>query len=360
MARAFIRVGGVLQRTGTSRTAWLLAAVVAGTLSAAPPAASHDLRAPPVEPAPLAPAPTNASSPCATCHAEIAREWDASQHHRAASDPSYVASLTREPKALPFCRKCHAPSADPAFATPAPAREHGIGCVDCHAGMDRAHATPSAAPAPASARACACCHEFGFPAGTSMMQKTETEHQASAYADVSCASCHMPSIAGGRSHHDHTFRVTGAMLSQALVADVARAKGTRIAFRLRPGEIGHAFPTGDLFRRLVVRVEAVRDGRVEASAERYLYRHFRSVALPSGESSKVETSDDRVGASLEPCFELDVGPRGRDLPLRIEIALERVEQPRGSRERDAEVSAHVPVWTKMLDGAGEGKDRPCR
>lgn len=328
-------------------------------MSAAPPASSRDREAD----ASTAAAPvarTSASSGCASCHSAIAREWEGSDHHRAASDPSYVTALTRELNNRPFCRKCHAPSADPAFATPPAEREHGIGCTDCHAGMERPHAATDRQHAHAPTRACATCHEFTFPAGTTPMQKTATEHAASPYADVSCESCHMPSVPHDRAHHDHSFRVTPAMLAQALVADVARAGDERVAFRLRPGEVGHAFPTGDLFRRLVVRVEAVRDGRTVASAERYLYRHFRNVTLPSSESSKVEASDDRVGAALEPCFELDVGPRGRGLPLRIEIALEKVEQPRGSRERDAEVSAHVPVWTRTLDDTPEGKNRPCR
>ena len=44
--------------------------------------------------------PSNGAT-CESCHAEIAREWESSLHHRSASDPLYERALAREP--LPFC-----------------------------------------------------------------------------------------------------------------------------------------------------------------------------------------------------------------------------------------------------------------
>src|SRR5580693_2517646 len=48
---------------------------------------------------------------CEGCHEDIAREWRASMHAQADTDPIYRRALAIEP--LPFCRGCHAPEADP-------------------------------------------------------------------------------------------------------------------------------------------------------------------------------------------------------------------------------------------------------
>jgi hypothetical protein len=193
-----------------------------------------------------------------------------------------------------------------------------------------------------------------------MMQKTETEHAGSAFRAKPCASCHMETVTHGpRPHRDHRFDVA-PLLARAIRADVARASATRAAFRLRPGEIGHAFPTGDLFRRVAIHVEAIgEDGKSVAGARRYLMRRFTSTLLPNGESAKVEVRDDRVGgADLAPCIEVDVGSLGAGLPLRVEIALDDVDHPRGGRDEDAVVSAHLPVFRAVV--AKDDAPRPCR
>jgi hypothetical protein len=296
---------------------------------------------------------------CESCHVEIAREWESSLHHRSASDPLYERALTREP--LPFCRGCHAPSADPQWSTPPLAREKGTGCTDCHAGLAGEHSSLAAANHPSHpAKACASCHEFAFPNGQGSMQKTASEHRASAFSGTACSSCHMESTGPGKKHRDHRFEVGREMLARALVADVARAGATRVAFRLRPGSIGHAFPTGDLFRRLVVEVEALDEGgNVLARKRRYLSRHFLSKRLPDGTTIRVDGPDSRVGAGLAPCFELDVGPRGDSRAFRIGIAHERVEEPRSGREDDAAVGAHVLIWERILEATPEASLSPC-
>ncbi len=191
------------------------------------------------------------------------------------------------------------------------------------------------------------------------MQKTETEHQRSAFSEVSCASCHMSSAVKGTPHRDHSFTVPTEMIARALVADVARAAPTRMAFRLKPGRVGHALPTGDLFRRLVVTVDAKDEqGRVVSRARRYLARHFAQKQMPGGSHARVDFRDDRVGADLEPCFELDVG-RGSHRTYEIEIAYERVLQPRSQREDDAVVEAHVPILERTVSATMPLTLRPC-
>jgi len=292
---------------------------------------------------------TGSAGACGTCHSAIAREWAGSSHHRSASNEHYTAAVEREP--LAFCRGCHAPSGDASYSTSrqTAAFESGIGCTTCHEGMKVDHAS-SSAERHSSAKTCASCHEFSFPTSPALMQKTNAEHAVSAFASTACESCHMPPSAEGKSHRSHRFDVA-PLVTQALVADVSRASPTRIAFRLAPGEIGHSFPTGDLFRRLSVRVEAA-DGRV--LSEKFLARHFRSIR-----GTNVEQSDDRVGApGLARCFELEVKGLDRAVPLVASIALEHVEMPRREGDRAAVVSARIPVFRESFPSQPE-TFRPC-
>ena len=288
---------------------------------------------------------------CATCHSAIAREWAGSSHHRSASNESYTAAVEREP--LAFCRGCHAPSGDASYSTSRQtlAFEGGIGCTTCHEGMAADHASSLAAPrkASSSVKACVTCHEFSFPTSPALMQKTGAEHRGSAFAKTGCETCHMLSV-GERPHRDHRFDVA-PLVGQALVADVSRASPTRLAFRLAPGEIGHAFPTGDLFRRLSVRVEST-DGRV--LTERFLARHFTSVR-----GTNLEQADDRVGApGLARCFELEIAGLDRSAPVVASIALERVEMPRPAGDGAAIVSARIPLFRESFPSLPE-TFRPC-
>lgn len=281
---------------------------------------------------------------CATCHQAIADEWRRSAHRRSGTDPAYVEAVTKEP--LPFCRACHVPSGDASRPTPAAVAERGIGCVDCHASTAPDHAQRGASKTASPARTCASCHEFRFPSGKGLMQKTATEHARSALSASSCESCHMPAVPGPpRSHVDHRFEVDDAMLARALVADVARAGPSRIAVRLVPGKVGHAMPTGDLFRRLEVRATATdaATGDVLGTATRYLSRKFRTERV-GDTAARVDAFDDRVGADLPPCFELDLGRRAAGAPIALAVTYQRVQEPRTGDERGAVVTSSVPVF----------------
>lgn len=302
---------------------------------------------------------------CGSCHDEIVREWESSKHHLAASNRSFTAALDREPEGdRAFCRGCHAPTATDAHApTPFVPRQEGIGCASCHA-TSPGHALGGAAhtTTTTTTKACASCHQFTFPSGKGLMQMTANEHAKSEHAGTACATCHMPRGDGAaKAHVDHRFDV-GSMLARALVADVARASATSVAFRLRPGEIGHAFPTGDLYRRLRVTAKTS-----SVKKERYLSRHFKTLEGVGHQHPKIDDDgrDDRVGASNQPaCFELDLGERAKDVPIDVEIVLERVEQPRTARESDAEVSARLAVVERAIPVAPATTTttgyRPCR
>jgi hypothetical protein len=163
---------------------------------------------------------------------------------------------------------------------------------------------PEAAPHPlrrsaafGGAGACAGCHEFRFPGmpgedDGAFMQTTAREHARSPAAAKACAACHMPLVGGRRSH---AFAATrdAVWLRRNLRATAARAGGA-VRITLVQADPGHAFPTGDLFRRLEVGCE-VRgaDGRLLQREVRHLARHFQ---LLPGRSGRVLVGDDRVFA----------------------------------------------------------------
>lgn len=283
---------------------------------------------------------------CEACHPEIAAEWRASLHHRAATEPSYLRALRREPSA--FCRGCHAPEGDPDAPSRA-ARELGVGCVTCHAPEGEVLAAPSTlsretsphpllrAPEFAGTAACGGCHEFAFPAASALMQATLREHAASAFAAVSCAGCHMPTAGGARPHRSHRFAASRdpEALRRALRAAAERRPGGQVRLTLEPGIVGHAFPTGDLFRRLVVRAEVV-GGR--GADQRVLARHF-------GRDTRTELADDRVGVGGPRVVALGLGAAAEGRPIRWSIRYERVAFP-----RDARAAAELDGVTEVSAG----------
>jgi len=85
------------------------------------------------------------------------------------------------------------------------------------------------------------------------MQATVTE-AAAVGGGGDCNDCHMPKTAGAAPHRSHRFAVDEGMLKGAL--DVATARdGDRVTLTLTSRGVGHAFPTGDLFRRLMLTVK---------------------------------------------------------------------------------------------------------
>jgi hypothetical protein len=260
---------------------------------------------------------------CARCHEEIAAEWRASLHHRAWQNPYFVRAYALEP--TPFCRKCHAPGADPSAEPPPLAREAGVGCAACHVvpigvagarslpGRQGGHAVLGDARLATSA-ACGGCHEFAFPAPRGFdagpMQDTLGEHARSAASGTACQGCHMPPTAsrGGGTHRSHAFRVQGdrAMLAQAVVVKSAELAGGEVRLTIAPGAIGHAFPTGDLYRRAEVRaapIDAAGHTLAPGSSEA-LERTFKLAQAGHGATVRVQRSDSRLS-----------GPRSLVLPV---------------------------------------------
>jgi hypothetical protein len=274
-----------------------------------------------------------ANEACARCHAEAAAAWRGSLHAQAWTDPVFQRSYEVEPAR--FCRDCHAPET----ATPA----MGVACVTCHdpggsgvvlAGAARPGAEPSPHPvqrdpAFSGPTACAGCHEFPFPDAAqrghdgAQMQRTVTEHAASRFAARACATCHMPKTPHGGRAHGFAVASDPAMLRRALVAHVTRT-GDAVGFDLAPGEVGHALPTGDLFRRLVLIAEVVgEDHQLIAHATRSLGRHFRFEPGPHGGKVQREIADDRIQGTMH--VDVDLGPRAHGQPIAWRIEWQRVQ-----------------------------------
>jgi hypothetical protein len=318
---------------------------------------------------------------CEACHADIAAEWRGSHHRSAFTDLAFQGALAVEP--LAFCRGCHAPEAPPESPPPPELAAIGVACVTCHIAGDALLAPPkdasSAAPhaslrsqAFATKEACAGCHEFDFPdaalrpapapearpAAPEKMQLTLAEHAASAYAEAACAGCHMPFVGEGRGRHrSHAFASSRDPLAQANALSISATRlGATIEIELAPGEVGHAFPTGDLFRRLAVTAEVVgEDGALLASQTRFLARHYRPVALPGGHKARAAVQDDRPGAPAlegEPArVSFDFGSAAASRSIFVRVVYQRVAHAADGQEAAAAVESEVTLLERELPAA---------
>jgi len=229
------------------------------------------------------------------------------------------------------------------------------------------------------AGACKNCHEFAFPDSALrrsplLMQSTVSEHAASSAAAQTCADCHMPvtlTRPGERPHRDHRFRASRdpEFLRRALTVSAQRGPGV-VRFTLRSQGVGHAFPTGDLFRRLEVGVEVVADDyRVLQRSTALLTRHFK----PDGAGSFVHRAllrDTRIGPTALPGAGGDHGPVGErqvELPVTAPgpdargiawwVSYQRVAFPRAG-DQAAEIEADIILASGLLPLGEQVSDTP--
>ena len=293
------------------RVVWVLAA--AGCAGALPARA----------PAPRDPSATSGEpvTGCEGCHAAIATEWQSSFHRTAFVDGTYQASLAlEESKEHAFCNRCHDAAATRAGVGA------GVDCISCHGSS--AHRTPKTNAASGS---CATCHEFTFDDGRpELVQKTVTEHAASDFAAVTCAECHMEDSNG---HKDHRFLSghTPERIGRALQIRVTRGEKESSLHISIQSSAGHAFPTGDMFRRarLVLFAEGAR-GEIVANAERTFGRTWGGVRVGQHAGARTEVSDTRIRGSWQEDVELET-PTAPITHVRWSIVYERVIAIRGAQ-----------------------------
>jgi len=183
------------------------------------------------------------------------------------------------------------------------------------------------------------------------MQSTVSEHRASPFAGVACASCHMPAVQGASGQHrSHAFASSedAARVRASVRVEAARRPGATVRITLEPNGVGHAFPTGDLFRRLEVSAEAIGpDQQVLGRARRYLTRHF-GYARSSGVVIKKLLSDDRVGAGERRVVDLDLGAAAEGAPIAYRVLYQRVEHPQSVNDDDALIGGEVIIAEATL------------
>ena len=192
--------------------------------------------------------------------------------------------------------------------------------------------------------ACAGCHEFAFPQRPErqarlLMQSTASEHRASPLAGASCSLCHMPDAGPpgpGPRHRSHVFTgARDAALVKRAVRVTAERRGTAARIRIEAAGVGHAFPTGDLFRRLEVSAEVIGgDQQVDAETTRHLARHF---GVEKGTPIRALQSDDRVSAGAPASVDLELGPGATGRAIVWRVAYQRVEHPITAGEEGAAV-----------------------
>lgn len=301
---------------------------------------------------------------CEDCHVTIAREWRSSYHRLANQDPAFQRALAREP--VPFCRRCHAPEADPGQDATGWAAENGVACVTCHVldgqitagSADGTHRGQAPHPLRRDARlagqgACVRCHEFQFPDGRwrrrpELMQSTISEHRALAPAGTTCINCHMPQVRDSRggAHRSHAFLAghDDATLRAAVRVQAVRSRNT-LTLVLTPQRVGHAFPTGDLFRRLQLSVTAEGEPPLPAQ-HRELMRHFATVQQLPGHRVRIVDSDDRLRDRSELLFVLPQEAASR--PLRFRVTYQRVAFPIDQRGGPAVLDGEVLLASGVL------------
>lgn len=267
---------------------------------------------------------TNAD--CAACHLDVAKEHDASFHRVAFTDSTYQASLALEaPKEHAFCNGCHAPDGE----------KDGVGCIACHGATPKSVKTAASSPhaltvdpAFGTERACAKCHQFEFNDGRpDLVQRTLEEHAASDMSGQPCQQCHMAERGPRRKH---TFEAAHSLAwLKGSVQVKAKRTGSGHETKVQVSIVawaGHAFPTGDMFRRARLLVFGEReDGAIVASEERIFGRTWGA----DERGLRKELSDTRIRGHFSEEFALQ-----SDAPIarvRYELRFERVLAQRGEQ-----------------------------
>ena len=235
------------------------------------------------------------SKECGNCHKEIYEEWKTTRHRVAFTNELYKESHEREP--LTWCVNCHAPmvktNGDLEKIEDRVFTEEGISCIVCHKRGDKiltAH-TPSKpkeheyieVKEMKRSEFCENCHQFNFPVGTGNvphknfkysnqpMQNTFTEWQMSYfYGKETCQDCHMQPKEGYKTHffpggHNRDY------LSKSFSVSLSKVSNSSIKLTVIGKRLGHAFPTGDLFRTLIVKLLDKKQNEIKRVVLRYEY-----------------------------------------------------------------------------------------
>ncbi len=190
------------------------------------------------------------------------------------------------------------------------------------------------------------------------MQDTVHEHKTGKLASTACQTCHMPAVQdkSGKSHKSHAFPAHGdaSMLRSAVQATAARSTAQAITVTLSVARVGHAFPTGDMFRRLEVRARFLdAKGNVTGRSTSVLLERKFQVTVTQQGTERVQVADTRLPSSGAPreallLFAEDI--QGRS--VRWEVAYQRMSSAMAKLFGVDPAADEVIVATGTLPPAG--------
>jgi nitrate/TMAO reductase-like tetraheme cytochrome c subunit len=248
-------------------------------------------------PAPLLAQTYQSAAVCATCHIEIHRTWQGSQHATAFTDPAFRLPYDRlrrdNPRKTFTCEQCHNPMRfllaqdDPRAAVFS--REgvtcdfcHSVSSVDARGPFPRYRMKPGVRYGPRpehsgkgphvtkssrlhiTSEFCAGCHEFRNEHGVAILSTT-SEWEKSFYrgTGVHCQFCHLPELFDARFIDGKKKKgpIDHAMVGGRSRERLARAipirtrlvlagKEVRVVVSVKNELVGHATPTGIPTHRL--------------------------------------------------------------------------------------------------------------
>lgn len=120
---------------------------------------------------------------------------------------------------------------------------------------------------------------------------------------------------------------------------------------LTANNVGHAFPTGDLFRRLEITAEVLGPEQSSlASAVTYLTRRFVTTRSQGGLLRRTEVADNRlgVGADRSRKLRLSLGDVAEGRSITWRVAYQRVEHPGKLGQEDALLESEVELGRGLL------------
>jgi hypothetical protein len=194
------------------------------------------------------------------------------------------------------------------------------------------------------------------------MQTTIDEHRGSTQASRTCADCHMSTAPGWRSHAFVASREPARMRDAVTIkAERPRPGEVVITLELDSDAVGHALPTGDLFRRIAVEAISTRRLLRRPKVSRYLARHWRPRGalgeVGPGSVNYTEVADDRLGVGDNPrIVRLKLDPADAELPVRWRVRYERVESFVGPTEDGAIVVGGAVLGEGVLEPVGATDD----
>lgn len=224
---------------------------------------------------------------CEGCHVSETNEWKQSGHGKSWTNPVFLSAFKREPAG--WCVNCHAPLDRQALnvdtfnstlpggtvkiSTSSPLTTEGINCAVCHVREGKIYA--SREPSPLARRLsihpievdeelrkpsfCASCHEFPFPEHSVSLKFTNIQMQSTVKEffnsefhkkGESCQTCHF------QDKNKKSYHGTISLNSDKIPLHLHTTKqGNNYFVALRIKKIGHALPTGDLYRQIRLRIK---------------------------------------------------------------------------------------------------------